>query len=282
MKLAVLSDIHGNLPALRVILDDIDRWAPDRVIVNGDVVNRGPWPAESLRLMLDRHRQQGWDMVRGNHEDYVVSSADPDLPSEGPLYEMRRNAHWTYGQLQGRVAPLAAMPFRIAFPGPDGREVVLVHGSVHSNRDSILPDIGNRELKQKMGGLPALFATAHTHRPFVRRVEGALVVNSGSVGMTFDGDERAGYAQLTWRNGEWQGRLIRRSYDRQAAIRGFYTQGFLREGGALARVMLRELELSRALVYAWHRQYGQDVLDGQIDIDRAVDCFLSSVREGQR
>lgn len=77
MKLAVLADIHANLAVLERVVEVIDAWQPDVVLVGGDVINRGPLPAECLALALERQRTHGWLTVLGNHEEYVIQQAGP-------------------------------------------------------------------------------------------------------------------------------------------------------------------------------------------------------------
>ena len=79
MRIAVLSDIHGNLPALRTVIADIDAWSPDLVVVGGDIVNRGPRSGECLDVLVERQWADGWRLLRGNHEDFVLDCADPAL-----------------------------------------------------------------------------------------------------------------------------------------------------------------------------------------------------------
>lgn len=81
MKIAVLADIHANLPAFETVIDHVGRWALDAVVVLGDVVNRGPRPADCPRLVLERQSSRGWLLLRGNHEDYVVEWAQAYEPA---------------------------------------------------------------------------------------------------------------------------------------------------------------------------------------------------------
>src|SRR3954464_7315918 len=77
-RLAVLSDIHGNFAALQAVADHIDQWKPDAVVVAGDIVNRGPRSRDCLTFVLERAARAGWQIIRGNHEEYVLSIAlDP-------------------------------------------------------------------------------------------------------------------------------------------------------------------------------------------------------------
>ena len=68
MKIAVLSDIHGNLPALEAVTEHLEKWSPDIVILNGDIVNRGPLSKECLDFVL----QKPWHIIKGNHEEFVI------------------------------------------------------------------------------------------------------------------------------------------------------------------------------------------------------------------
>lgn len=274
MKLAVLSDIHGNYPALLSVIADVEAWRPDVVVVAGDIVNRGPRSADCLRLTLDKARAAGWLTVIGNHEEYVISQSRPDAPTAGPQAEIQRASRWTYERLNRDVSALEAMPFARELAVPDGCARV-THGSMLGTRDGVYPRTTDDELLPKLGQPPpTLFCVGHTHQPLTRALDGALVVNAGSVGLPFDGDWRASYAQVTWRGGAWHARIVRLEYDRPQAERDFYETGFVDEGGPLARVMLRELQIARGLIYSWAQEFEQPVLAGQIGMAQSVERFL--------
>ena len=277
MKVAILADIHGNVPALERVSDHIERWRPDRVVMAGDVINRGPRPVESLRFVQEKQRRDGWEVVRGNHEDYVLDQARPDAPRAGPEFDVARNAYWTYRQLDGNVEALKAMPFQATMQSPDHQEVRTVHASMRNNRDGIYVDTTDEALRRKIKPPPAVLCVGHTHRPLIREIDQTLVVNVGSVGMPFDGDSRACYAQLTWRTGCWRAELVRLEYDQAAAARDFVETGFVKEAGPLAEIMYAEFLISRSLIHGWLIEYQASVLAGEISIADSVREYLARV-----
>jgi len=274
MKVAVLADIHSNLPALEVVLADIDRWKPDRVIVAGDVINRGPSPAECWNMISDRSQGQGWQLVRGNHEEYVLHHGAHDAPDSGPEFEIFRNSHWTYEALGGRMGAIEQMPFQVSFVDPNGGEARVVHASMRHTRDGIFHMTSDDSLRAKISPAPKLFLVGHTHQPLVRSVDETLVVNVGSVGMPFDDDWRAGYARMNWVSGVWKAEIVRLEYDRAAASRNYFESGFIDQAGDLARLMLLELQISRGLLHLWIRDYEALVLEGSLSVGRSVDLFI--------
>ncbi|HIG45761.1 MAG TPA: SDR family oxidoreductase [candidate division Zixibacteria bacterium] len=181
MKMAVLADIHSNLAALETTLDHIDRWRPDQILVGGDIINRGPQPRVCFELVLARAEQEGWPLIKGNHEDYVLSYLKGDWPTSGPAYEIQLHARWTFDQMEGLIEPLAALPDEWESEETAGTQIRMVHASMLGNRDGIFPWCTDAELREKMAPAPAVFLVGHTHRPLVRTVDDTLIVNVGSV-----------------------------------------------------------------------------------------------------
>ena len=274
MKIAVLADIHANLPAFETVIDHVGRWAPDAVIVLGDVVNRGPRPADCLRLVLERQRSRGWLLLRGNHEDYVIAHARHGY--SGVEVELYRNSRWTYEQLDRQVTALQAWPFSLSL-SPGGRELRAVHASMRHNRDGIYPETPDEQLQAQIGPRPpAAFVVGHTHKPLVRRLNGTLVVNAGSVGLPFDGDPRACYAQLEYGTGDWRAELVRLEYDRARAERDFVESGFMAEAGPLTRLIWVELRQSRSQIAEWAQAYEPEVMAGHLTVEESVTRFLAA------
>src|SRR5512143_2728015 len=137
MKLAVLADVHSNWRALQAVADHIGRWQPDRVVVAGDMINRGPRPVECLEFVLKMQREQGWQLVLGNHEEYVIHHAHPREPIVGPWVQIWGSSCWTYEKLKRDVSALEAMPFQQSWHLLDGSEARVVHASMRGTRDGI-------------------------------------------------------------------------------------------------------------------------------------------------
>jgi putative phosphoesterase len=279
MKLAVLSDIHSNLVALQAVTYHIESWGADVVVVAGDLVNRGPRPAECLRFVQEKQHSCGWQVILGNHEEYVIKHAKSGEPRSGPQFDVRRVSYWTYKQLGDDVSALEAMAFSHSLHAPDSGEVRLTHASMRSTRDGIYTNTTDEELRQQMGAPPpALFCVGHTHMPLVRRTKSTLVVNAGAAGLPFDGDVRASYAQLTWHSNRWEAAIVRVGYDVEQAERDFADSGFLEQGGPLAQLVLTELHTARSQLYQWAARYEGPVLAGKLTMEESVQQFIEHER----
>jgi len=274
MKIAVLSDIHGNLPALEAVVAHIDAWSPDLVVVDGDIINRGPLSGDCLDLVVERHHSQGWYLLRGNHEEFVLDCGGPDQPLSGPVFEMKRFAHFALAQVVDHVDLLRRLPDEFEQEGPNGQLLRIVHASMRSNRDGIYPMTPEEEIRRQIAPAPAVFVTGHTHRPLMRQVDDTLVVNIGSVGSPFDKDRRAGYGQFTWHRDHWQAEIVRVDYDYGQIEKDYAQSGFLEEGGPLAQIMLVELRKARGLIHHWAAQYEEAVISGSLTLEESVRLVL--------
>lgn len=277
MRVAIFSDVQGNLEAMEVVVEHILAWQPDLVVMNGDLINRGPNSLGCLERFERLRADSGWLPLRGNHEDFVLRCARES--TRDPIdADLRRFADWTREQLADRVELTAPWPDHLCFHAPGGEDWVhATHGTLLGNRDGISASLPDECLVARLPEGLAVFVTAHTHRPLARQFRGTQILNVGSVGAPFDGDVRATYGQLMFDQGVWQTRIVRLDYDREQTDRCFHQSGFLDQGGPLAHLIYREWRHAIPLMPHWHRQYGQAVLDGQISLERAVRKFLAGL-----
>jgi putative phosphoesterase len=274
MKIAVFADIHGNYRALEKVVHHAKGWEQDFVFVAGDIVNRGPRSLCCQDFIKEKQQSEGWQVIRGNHEDYVIERDDPKDPQSGPLYELFKPVHFAYQQLNHDVSYLQNLPEQLSQDFDEAGEARMVHASMLSNRDGIYPETSDKDLAGLIAPAPAVFITGHTHRPLVRTLDGSMVVNAGSVGLPFDGDTRTGYAQITWDGHRWQAEIIRLEYDIRAAEQDYYDTGFMDQGGPLVKLILLELKTALSQLYLWTYKYTQPIQRGEITVERATREFL--------
>ena len=276
MKLAILSDIHGNWPALEATAADIDAWRPDMVLVNGDVVNDGPSNPACWAYVARRRATDDWRVLRGNHEEYVTEWRDPAAPREGPAFDLIRVSRWTYDQFNGRVDELAELPERWDWTAPDGSRLVAMHGTLLGNRAGIYPFTTDADVRDRVVTGAAVFVTAHTHVAHMREMDGMRVVNVGSVGIPGDGDGRAAYGRLTWSEARgWRAEIARVPYDRTAAERDYFTSGFMDGVGPEAELSLVQFRMARDVRTRWSAVYRERILRGELSLAESIRLWLA-------
>lgn len=273
MKIAILSDVHGNIPALEAVLEDIERWRPDEIVVNGDLVNRGPYSLAGLQLL--RQRAPASRLLMGNHERFVLSSVDEPPDPGHPTYELDRMASWSARQLGAEVDTLRGLPAHIDLADLEGgSSLYITHGSRLGDREGIHPQTDGEELARKLGDPRALFVSSHTHHAFIRYFNGCIVTNTGSVGQPMDGDARASYGRFVFHHGQWIADIARVDYNRDRAQRDFHDSGFLDECGPITHLILRELREARAHIAPWRRRFLAAVRQGHVTVAAAVESYL--------
>ena len=193
---AVITDVHGNLPALQAALDRIDELGIERIYCGGDLVGYGPHPNEVCALIAER----GIPTIYGNY-DYAIAR---DLEDCGCAYVTphdrqlgRQSVEWTLAHTDQRAKDyMRGLPFELRFDvGEAG--VHLVHGSPRKVNDYLFEDKPAR-LYERLAAAEADAALVfgHTHKPWVRDYGGVRFANCGSVGKPKDGDPRGAFAVL--------------------------------------------------------------------------------------
>ncbi len=275
MKIAALADIHGNYQALITVLEHVESWKPDLVIVLGDIINRGPRSRDCLHLIQEKLASPSWHAITGNHEQYVLRFENPEAPKSGPEFETLRIIHWTYQSLSSAdIQSVKELPLEFETLLPGNQRLKAVHASMAGIRVGIYPSSSREEILNLIQPEMDLFLVGHTHQPLVKTFSETTIINAGSIGLPFDGDTRPGYAQITRENNHWKGKIIRLPYDLEAAQQDFYNTEFISEGGPLADLVLTEMKIAWPQLSHWFRCYEDKVLNQQISIKDSVEEYL--------
>src|SRR5574341_141305 len=179
MRIAILSDIHGNSIALETVLADVKQERVDQIVCLGDVAYGGPQP----RQVIARVRELSCPVVMGNTDEFFLKlpTSDPGSESDRRIMDTLR---WALGQLSPADTDfMRSFQARVESP-LDSHRLLCFHGSPNSNRDVILATTPDQELAQILGDYRAtVMAGGHTHMQMLRRYRDMLLINPGSIGL---------------------------------------------------------------------------------------------------
>lgn len=277
MKIAVLADIHANIRALEAVADALRVRSPDAVFVAGDFINRGPMPRACHDFIEGMRAVSGWRVIRGNHEDYVLSERSAANGRPEWVTQLCSHSVWTCRQMGDALDVVASLPHEIEIVTEDGQTVRCVHASMRGTRVGLYDDMDDEEMHELIAPPPDVLIVGHTHQPFIRRINRRVVLNAGSVGMPFDGDTRASFGWLEYAHGHWHAEIVRMPYDRAAADRDFSASGFLDGAGPLAAIIHREFLRARPFVSRWHRDYEAAVSSGRMTMAESMADLQSRI-----
>ncbi|MBB2150370.1 metallophosphoesterase family protein [Pedobacter gandavensis] len=218
MKIAIISDIHANLPALNAVLADISSFNPDRIYCLGDLTDAAPWPNEVIGLIKERNIPT----IMGNHDERIAFD-HPVLPLiKHSLSEQEARLEAINDTKNSITAEnkafLATLPATLHIE-TEGISILLVHGSPDSNEAYLYEDTEERRLSEMFQKAQVeVIIAGHTHLSFIRYLPGSgieatakstidslssstaqrrnLLINVGSVGRSKEKDRKACYLQL--------------------------------------------------------------------------------------
>ena len=183
MRLALISDQHGNDVAFRAALEDVERLGVEEIVCLGDVAQGG---AESAQT-LDRLAALECATVLGNADAFLLEiPADSPEPVTERQLEVRE---WPLSQLSSSQLEQIRSFAPVVRRELEGASLLLFHGSPRSYDDVLLPELAGEALEPFLGHDTALLAGGHTHLQWTRRIGDALYVNPGSVGISYDRHE---------------------------------------------------------------------------------------------
>jgi putative phosphoesterase len=230
-RVAVITDIHANLPALEAALARIEELGITQLYCGGDLVGYGPHPNEVCQLIEERQIPT----IYGNY-DYAIGR---ELEDCGCAYRDQHDRElgqqsiaWTLAHTEQRSkAFMRGLPFDLRFE-LGGKRIRLVHGSPRKVNEYLFEDKPARTFERIARGADCdLLVFGHTHQPWVHEYGGVLFVNCGSVGKPKDGDPRAAFAVLDGEGGELHARIERVEYDAERVAREVTAAGLPAEYG---------------------------------------------------
>jgi len=228
-RIAVLSDIHGNLPALEAVAAEIRRQKPDAVLVAGDLVLNGPDPngcVDALRFL----ESEGALIVSGNTD---IAVGDLDYGSAFPQYQdgvpetVRAAVEWAHDELgDDQLAWLRRLPAERRMRTADGTLVLVVHASPGSQTRGFDQVLDANVIFERAAGTDArVICVGHTHLPEVRDLGFKVIVNDGSAGYVFDGDPTASWAVVDVHDGNVSAEIRRTPFDNLVVANAISARG---------------------------------------------------------
>lgn len=196
MRIAIISDIHGNLTALDAVLADLRQQKPDIVFHGGDVPYGGSHPAEVIDCVV----HEGWRGVLGNTDEMLWNTEaraglEASAPKLKPLFKIlfESCAPATTRMIgEARLEWLRCLPVELRH-----EDLMLLHAGPGNLWRAPMDTAEDAELESTYKGLnAAIVVYCHIHRPFIRKIGGMTVCNAGSVGSPYDGDPRSSYLLL--------------------------------------------------------------------------------------
>jgi predicted phosphodiesterase len=270
MRLAILADIHGNLPAFEAALEHVAHQKVDQIIIAGDIVNGCPDSKACLNLALSL----GCPLLRGNHERYI---AHFDTPEASPKWVTDQYAplRWTREQLSEQERNLVSQ-----FPGylrlPEAPNILVVHASERNDHDSVEAHTLEHDLHAMFPAAQERYIVrSHNHEGQVRFWEKGFIITTGSVGLPLDGNPTAQYLLLDQNKNEWNIQHQSVPYNLDAAISRFHDTGYLSSVGPMGRLFFRELVTASKQIVPFLRLYRQWSEQSDISLAQAVDRFMS-------
>jgi putative phosphoesterase len=228
-RLAVLSDVHGNLRALEAVRKAVKRDKPDVVLVAGDLVMNGAEPGETVEAVRSMEAD-GAIVVQGNTD---VAVADADFAAAFPWHleipeSVRAAAEWAHEQLSDEQLDwLRRLPAERRIHAGDVM-VLLVHASPGSQTQGFDRDLDQATVVERVSGTDArLICCGHTHQPDVRDLGWKMVINDGSAGYVFDGDPTASWASITVDGDAIIAEIRRTEFDVLAAANAISARGLV-------------------------------------------------------
>lgn len=237
MKIAVLADIHSNLSALNAVLNKCKELNISHYIIAGDHISDCPSPIEVIDLLLELNATY----IKGNREQYILdylSSCSNDWEN----YNQMSNMQWTLERLRTKdIEWLQGLKEHETLNFENMDSIKVVHGSpddmfehLYGHKEERLKEV-LLEINEKV------LICGHSHLPWSKRMDDKLVVNPGSVGVSFNNSVAADFAVLTWCDEIWKVDHYSEGYSYDELYKSFISSGLYTDGGIWGKLVLQSL-----------------------------------------
>lgn len=239
MKIAVLSDIHGNCIAFEAVLKDIKNKGADGIIIAGDHFNDSPQPMQ----VYERLKSLNAWIIKGNKEERILRYYRGELP-DWDKYMQMSSFMWTYKLLNAEAMDyISNLPEQLVVDVPGKDKIRVVHGSPFRINEDLFPDSDDGKVIKALQDIDEkVLICGHTHAQWYRRFGEKLIVNPGSVGLSFNANASAEYSLLEWSKDHWEVQQHNVVYDKRQLMDIFYTSGYLEASGAYGKIILGSIE----------------------------------------
>jgi len=245
-KLAVISDIHGNLPALEAVISDLKNFDVDHVIVPGDVISFGPFSRQTAAIVI----KNGWSVIRGNNEYFLIDYKTPRAPDEWNDPIQFAPTAWLDRQFDQKLKTLiASWPDTLNLRFRDAPPIQVFHGTPASPWDSLYWTLTDEEIEKQLCNTEADYVICgHTHLPMDRQSGRWRIFNPGSVGVPIDGIFSASYMILEGNEQGWKATFRRIPFDYEVIFEEFEKSGYTQESGPMGRLVVEIYKTARPLL----------------------------------
>ncbi|MGM0875358.1 MAG: metallophosphoesterase family protein [Bacillota bacterium] len=224
MRIAFISDIHGNAVALESVLEDIKKKNIDRICILGDLCYRGPEPVRSLNIV----RSLNTEVIKGNADEWVVRGVRKGEVPDRALEMMNEEREWTVSKLQqSDLDYLANLPKELSLE-IKGVSIHAFHATPNNLFHVIPPNADDEDIKNKLmsSTKSEIYIYAHIHKPYIRFINGQVVMNIGSVGLPFDGVTKASYGVIEINEAGFSTSIERVDFDLQRVVDQYLEENY--------------------------------------------------------
>ncbi len=270
MRIAILADIHGNLPAFEAVLTHVRQQAPDLIVIAGDIVVGAPDSAACWQLA----QSLACPLVRGNHERYVSFFG---TEHEEAIWQTEQFAPVQWGVAQftaSERAQIAALPQTVHIP--EAPDLLIVHASARSDRENLPPYTPDAQIAAMFPAVAERWIIrGHDHLARTHAWRDKVIITTGAVGLPMDGNPAAQYLLLDATTAGWHAQHQAVVYDLNATLERFAVTKYVEQTGVMGRLFLREAATATPHFVPFLRLYQQWSQQAPLSLQEALERYLN-------